>query len=82
MSGIMLLGLFISIVGLIFSISIMALATINNVYLAGSVGIVGLLQGYGAMTFFVISTVSVFIGILIFGCGLYFRYRKEKRSVK
>lgn len=82
MSGIMLLGLFISIVGLIFSISIMALATINNVYLAGSVGIVGLLQGYGAMTFFVISTVSVFIGILILGYGLYFRYRKEKRSVK
>lgn len=40
MSGIMLLGLFISIIGLIFSISIMALATINNVYLAGSVGIV------------------------------------------
>ena len=34
MSGTMLLGLFISIVGLVFSVSIMVLATFNNVYLS------------------------------------------------
>lgn len=55
----------------------MALATINNVYLAGSVGIVGLLQGYGAMTFFVISTISVFIGIIILDVAFTFDIEKK-----
>lgn len=57
MSGTMLLGLFISIVGLVFSVSIMVLATFNNVYLSGYSGILGLIQGYGAMTLFVISII-------------------------
>ena len=80
MSGTMLLGLFISIVGLVFSVSIMVLATFNNVYLSGYRGILGLIQGYGAMTLFVISIVAIFIGIIIWGCGLYVRYRKAKQN--
>ena len=80
MSGTMLLGLFISIVGLDFSVSIMVLATFNNVYLSGYSGILGLIQGYGAMTLFVISIVAIFIGIIIWGCGLYVRYRKAKQN--
>ena len=80
MSGTMLLGLFISIVGLVFSVSIRVLATFNNVYLSGYSGILGLIQGYGAMTLFVISIVAIFIGIIIWGCGLYVRYRKAKQN--
>lgn len=41
MSGIMILGAFISLIGAFFSVALMTLATLNDVTLNGTVGIIG-----------------------------------------
>lgn len=78
MSGMMLIGVFISIIGTFFSVALMILATVNDVRMNGEVGIWGLLKGYGVMDFFVISIAAIFLGIIIFGIGIYLKQKKEK----
>ncbi len=78
MSGMMLIGVFISIIGTFFSVALMILATVNDVRMNGEVGIWGLLKGYGVMDFFVISIVAIILGIIIFGIGIYLKQKKEK----
>lgn len=78
MSGMMLIGAFISIIGTFFSVALMILATVNDVMMSGEFGIWGLLKGYGVMDFFVISIVTIFLGIAIFGIGIFLKHNKEK----
>ena len=78
MSGMMLIGVFISIIGTFFSVALMILATVNDVRMNGEVGIWGLLKGYGVMDFFVISIAAIILGIIIFGIGIYLKQKKEK----
>ena len=78
MSGMMLIGVFISIIGTFFSVALMILATVNDVRMNGEVGIWGLLKGYGVMGFFVISIAAIILGIIIFGIGIYLKQKKEK----
>ena len=78
MSGMMLIGVLISIIGTFFSVALMILATVNDVRMNGEVGIWGLLKGYGVMDFFVISIAAIFLGIIIFGIGIYLKQKKEK----
>ena len=78
MSGMMLIGVFISIIGTFFSVALMILATVNDVRMNGEVGIWGLLKGYGVMVFFVISIAAIILGIIIFGIGIYLKQKKEK----
>ncbi len=79
MSGMMLIGVFISIIGTFFSVALMTLATVNDVRMNGEVGIWGLLRGYGVMDFFVISIAAIILGIIILGIGIYLKQKKEKQ---
>ena len=79
MSGMMLIGVFISIIGTFFSVALMILATVNDVRMNGEVGIWGLLKGYGVMDFFVISIAAIILGIIILGIGIYLKQKKEKQ---
>ena len=78
MSGIMMLGVFISLIGVFFSAVLMTLATLNDVTLNGAVGIIGLLKGYGAMDFFTVSIAFIVLGIVLFGTGTYIRFKSKK----
>ena len=78
MSGIMMLGVFISLIGVFFSVAFMTLATLNDVTLSGTVGIIGLLKGYGAMDFFMVSIALIVLGIVLFGIGTYIRFKSKK----
>lgn len=78
MSGIMMLGVFISLIGVFFSVVLMTLATLNDVTLNGAVGIIGLLKGYGAMDFFTVSIAFIILGIVLFGIGTYIRFKSKK----
>ena len=77
MSGMMLMGALISIVGTFFSVALMALATVNDVTLNGEVGIWGLLKGYGAMDFFTASIAVIILGIVVFGIGIFIKHNKK-----
>lgn len=79
MSGIMILGAFISLIGAFFSVALMTLATLNDVTLNGTVGIIGLLKGYGAMDFFIVSIAFIVLGIVLFGIGNYFLQRHNAK---
>lgn len=78
MSGIMILGAFISLIGAFFSVALMTLATLNDVTLNGTVGIIGLLKGYGAMDFFIVSIAFIVLGIVLFGIGTYIEFKSKK----
>ena len=78
MSGIMILGAFISLIGAFFSVALMTLATLNDVTLNGTVGIIGLLKGYGAMDFFMVSIAIIVLGIVLFGIGIYIKFKSKK----
>ena len=78
MSGIMILGAFISLIGAFFSVALMTLATLNDVTLNGTVGIIGLLKGYGAMYFFIVSIAFIVLGIVLFGIGTYIEFKSKK----
>lgn len=78
MSGIMILGAFISLIGAFFSVALMTLATLNDVTLNGTVGIIGLLKGYGAMDFFIVSIALIVLGIVLFGIGTYIEFKSKK----
>ena len=78
MSGIMMLGVFISLIGVFFSVALMTLATLNDVTLNGTVGIIGLLKGYGAMDFFTVSIALIVLGIVLFGIGTYIKFKSKK----
>lgn len=78
MPGMMLAGVIISIIGTFFCVLLMILATVNGVTMVGEPGILGLIKGYGAMAFFVISIVTIVLGIIIFGIGIFLKYKEEK----
>ena len=78
MSGIMILGAFISLIGAFFSVALMTLATLNDVTLNGTVGIIGLLKGYGAMDFFTVSIALIVLGIVLFGIGTYIEFKSKR----
>ena len=78
MSGIMILGAFISQIGAFFSVALMTLATLYDVTLIGTVGIIGLLKGYGAMDFFIVSIAFIVLGIVLFGIGTYIEFKSKK----
>lgn len=78
MSEIMILGAFISLIGAFFSVALMMLATLNDVTLNGTVGIIGLLKGYGAMDFFIVSIALIVLGIVLFGIGTYIKFKNKK----
>ena len=73
MSGMMTIGAFISMIGTFFSVVLMILATVNDVKINEEVGIWGLLKGYGAMDFFIISIAA----IIIWGIGICAKYKKK-----
>lgn len=78
MSGIMMFGVFISLIGVFFSVALMTLATLNDVTLDGMVGVIGLLKGYGVMDFFTVSIALIVLGIVLFGIGTYIKFKNKK----
>ena len=82
MSGIMMFGVFISLIGVFFSVALMTLATLNDVTLDGMVGVIGLLKGYGVMDFFTISIALIVLGIVLFGIGTYIKLDVYKRQAQ
>lgn len=80
MSGIMMFGVFISLIGVFFSVALMTLATLNDVTLDGMVGVIGLLKGYGVMDFFMVSIALIVLGIVLFGIGTYIKFKSKSNT--
>ena len=56
----------IALIGVIYSIALMVMATINNVYSGDAVpGLWGLIRGYGAVRPLILSLVIVAVGIAV-----------------
>ena len=64
-------GAVIALIGVIYSIALMVLATVNNVYGNGVSGLRGLLQGYDAELPLIISLCVVVIGIAVCVWGVF-----------
>ena len=64
-------GTVIALIGVIYSIALMVLATVNDVYSNGLSGLWGLLQGYGVELPFIISLGVVIVGILVCIWGVF-----------
>ena len=59
-------GAVIALIGVIYSIALMVMATINNVYSGDAVpGLWGLIRGYGAVRPLILSLVIVAVGIAV-----------------
>lgn len=58
-------GAVIALIGVIYSIALMALATVNATYMSGNYGLWGLLQGYGAVLPLIVSFIVVMAGIAL-----------------
>ena len=59
-------GAVIALIGAIYSIALMVMATINNVYRGDAApGLWGLIQGYGAVLPLVLSLAVVAVGIAV-----------------
>lgn len=56
-------GAVIALTGVIYSIALMALATLNATYMNGNHGLWGLLQGYHAVFPLIVSFIVVIAGI-------------------
>ena len=61
----------IALIGVIYSIALMVLATVNDVHGNGVSGLWGLLQGYDAELPFIISLCVVMIGIAVCIWGVF-----------
>ncbi len=69
-------GAVVTLIGVIYSIALMVLATVNDVYSNGLSGLWGLLQGYDVELPFIISLGVVIVGLLyVFG-----EYLKRKNN--
>lgn len=64
-------GAVVALIGVIYSIALMVLATVNNVYGNGVSGLRGLLQGYDAELPLIISLCVVVIGIAVCVWGVF-----------
>lgn len=64
-------GVVIALIGVIYSIALMVLATVNDVYGNGVSGLWGLLQGYDAELPLIISLCVVMIGIAVCVWGVF-----------
>ncbi len=58
-------GAVIALIGVIYSIALMALATVNAVCMNGNFGLWGLLQGYDAVFPLIVSFIVVIAGIAL-----------------
>lgn len=58
-------GTLISLVGVIYSVVLIVMATLNDVSFEDDTGLWGLIQGYGASIPFCISVLAVIIGVLL-----------------
>ena len=61
----------VALIGVIYSIALMVLATVNDVYSNGLSGLWGLLQGYDAELPLIISLCVVMIGIAVCVWGVF-----------
>ena len=68
-------GVALAVLGAVFAIAIMALATLNDVTLNGCVGLIGLIAGYGAVGPMIISLIAVLAGVILLAAGAYLRGR-------
>ena len=64
-------GAVVALIGVIYSIALMVLATVNDVYSNGLYGLWGLLQGYDVELPFIISLGVVIVGILVCIWGVF-----------
>lgn len=64
-------GAVAAFIGVIYSITLMVLATVNDVYRNGLSGLWGLLQGYDVELAFIISLGVVIVGILVCIWGVF-----------
>ena len=64
-------GAVVALIGVIYSIALMVLATVNDVYSNGLSGLWGLLQGYDVELPFIISLGVVMVGILVCIWGVF-----------
>ena len=64
-------GAVVALICVIYSIALMVLATVNDVYSNGLSGLWGLLQGYDVELPFIISLGVVIVGILVCIWGVF-----------
>ena len=64
-------GAVVALMGVTYSIALMVLATVNDVYSNGLSGLWGLLQGYDVELPFIISLGVVIVGILVCIWGVF-----------
>ena len=65
----------LAVLGAVFAIAIMALATFNDVTMDGSSGLIGLIAGYGAVGPMIISLIAALTGVILLAAGAYLRGR-------
>lgn len=70
-----LCGAVISFIGTMYAITLIVMATINDVQFNGESGVWGLIRGYGAVLPLIISLIVVLAGIVI--C-IYGSFKKDK----
>lgn len=75
LNALMAAGVALAVLGAVFAIAIMALATLNDVTLNGCVGLIGLIAGYGAVGPMIISLIAVLAGVILLAAGAYLRGR-------
>ncbi len=68
-------GLALAVLGAVFAIALMALATLNDVTMDGYSGLVGLIAGYGAIKPMLISLIAALAGVVLLAAGAYLRER-------
>ena len=69
-------GLALAVLGAVFAIAIMALATLNDVTLNGCVGLIGLIAGYGATGPMLASLIAALAGVILLTAGAYLREQR------
>lgn len=75
-NALMAAGLALAVLGAVFAIAIMALATLNDVTLNGYVGLIGLIAGYGATGPMLASLIAALAGVILLAAGAYLREQR------
>lgn len=75
-NALMAAGLALAVLGAVFAIAIMALATLNDVTLNGCVGLPGLIAGYGATGPMLASLIAALAGVILLAAGAYLREQR------
>ena len=74
-NALMAAGLALAVLGAVFAIALMALATLNDVTMDGYSGLIGLIAGYGAIKPMLISLIAALAGVVLLAAGAYLRER-------